>query len=125
MDEDVRSRLGALAAAFGSPAPGVPAVSGEASPDEVADLQRAVTACLDVLLQRVAGMTAWLHRHEDRWDAVDHVAARLVLSDLAIVAGLARALDQLAASRLAWASNELREAGREAERILRAARASE
>lgn len=126
MDLEVRSRLDALATALGTPAPGAPAVSSDASPDDVADLQRAVSAHLDVLLQRVAGVTALLRRHDDnRWDAVDQVAARLVLSDLAVVAGIARALDQFAGSRLAWASNELREAGREADRILKAARAPE
>ena len=125
MDVEDRRRLDALAAALGAPAPGAPAVSSDALPDDVADLQRAVTAYLDVLLQRVAGVTALLRSHDDRWDAVDQVAARLVLSDLAVVAGIARALDQFAGSRLAWASNELREAGREADRILKAARAPE
>jgi hypothetical protein len=124
MDVDVQIRLEALAAALGAPA-AVSAASSDASRENVADLQRAVTANLDVLLQRVAGVTALLRKEEDGWDAVDQVAAKLILSDLAVVAGIARALGQLAESQLAWASSELRDAGREAERIIKAAKAFE
>lgn len=124
MDVDVQIRLEALAAALGAPA-AVSAASSDASRENVADLQRAVTANLDVLLQRVAGVTALLRKKEDGWDAVDQVEAKLILSDLAVVAGIARALGQLAESQLAWASSELRDAGREAERIIKAAKAFE
>jgi hypothetical protein len=125
MNVDVRSRLDALAAALRTPADASSGGSNETSPDEVADMQRAVTASLDLLLQRVAAVTAVLRRQDAGWDALDQVAAQVVMGDLAVIARIARSMGQLAESRLAWASKELTDAGREAERILKAARAAE
>ena len=50
------------------------------------------------------------------WDEVDRLAAQLLLADLAVITSTTRALNDLAATRLAEALSDLVTAGREVER---------
>ncbi len=68
---------------------------------------------------------AALQGRDGQWDVVDQLAAQLLLSDLALIAGTWRSLGVMAGDRLEKALAELEGAGREAERILKASRQTE
>jgi hypothetical protein len=84
--------------------------------------QRVTTPQIDALLRRVAALTSLLQdRNDAEWDEIDQLAARLLMSDLAAIASLTRALNGLSASRLAEALADLTAAGQDAERVLQSA----
>ena len=77
------------------------------------------TPQIDALLRRVTALTALLRdRDGSEWDAIDQLAAQLLMSDLAAVTSLTRALNGLSSSRLADALANLVAAGQDAERVL-------
>jgi hypothetical protein len=116
MHESDLRRLNALMAAIGPPAVVRAAIDGDAAGESA---QRTATPQIDALLRRVTAVTALLRdRDGTEWDAIDQLAAQLLLSDLAAVTSLTRALNGLSSSRLAAALADLVAAGQEAERIL-------
>jgi hypothetical protein len=115
-DPDAR-RLQALISAFGEPAVAHPSVGGEDG--DGADTQRMTTPQIDALLQRVAALTAVLGgRTGGDWDEIDQLAARILMSDLALITSMTRSLNDLSASRLARALADLAAAGQDADRAL-------
>ena len=116
MHESDLQRLNALTAAIGPPAVVRVAIDGDAS-GEIA--QRTATPQIDALLRRATALTALLRDREGtEWDAIDQLAAQLLMSDLAAVTSLTRALNGLSASRLTEALANLIAAGQDAEQIL-------
>jgi hypothetical protein len=116
MHESDLQRLHALMAAIGPPAVVRVAIEGDAAGESA---QRTATPQIDALLRRVTALTALLRDREGTdWDAIDQMAAQLLMSDLAAVTSLTRALNGLSASRLADALADLVAAGQDAERIL-------
>ena len=84
-----------------------------------ADAQRMTTPQVDALLQRVTALTRLLgDRPGVEWDEIDQLAAQLLMSDLAAIASLTRALNGLSASRLTEAVADLIAAGQDADRML-------
>ena len=117
MHESDRQRLNTLTAAIGAPAVAHAAIEGDDAAGEAA--QRTATPQIDALLRRVTALTALLRdRDGSEWDAIDQLAAQLLMSDLAAVTSLTRALNGLSSSRLADALANLVAAGQDAERIL-------
>lgn len=117
MHEPDLQRLNALIALIGAPTVVRTAIDGDAAAGE--DAQRMATPQIDALLQRVTGLTALLReRNGTEWDGIDQLAARLLMSDLATITSLTRALNGLSSSRLADALANLAAAGTDAERIL-------
>ena len=117
MDERDLQRLNALIAAIGAPTVVRTAIVGDAAAGEHA--QRMATPQIDALLHRVTGLTALLRERDGtEWDAIDQLAARLLMSDLATITSLTRALNGLSSARLADAVANLAAAGEDAERIL-------
>jgi hypothetical protein len=115
-EPDVR-RLNALTAAIGAPTVVHAAIGGDAAAGE--DAQRMTTPQIDALLRRVTALTALLgNRSGAQWDEIDQLAAQLLMSDLAAMTSLTRALNGLSASRLTDALADLVAAGQDAERIL-------
>src|SRR5688500_4207889 len=115
-DSELR-RLNAMMAAIGPPAVVRLAIEGDDAAGETA--QRAATPQIDALLRRVTVLTALLRdRDGTEWDAIDQLAAQLLMSDLAAITSLTRALNGLSASRLTQALADLVAAGQDAERIL-------
>lgn len=117
MHEPDLRRLNALTAAIGAPTVVRAALSddGGAGVDE----QRITTPQIDALLRRVTVVTALLDdRSGEEWDDLDQLAAQLLMSDLAAMTSLTRALNGLSASRLTDALADLAAAGQEAERVL-------
>jgi hypothetical protein len=115
-ESDVR-RLNALTAAIGPPTV-IHAAIGDAAAG--GDAQRMTTPQIDALLRRVTALTALLDdRGGPEWDAIDQLAAQLLMSDLAAITSLTRALNGLSASRLTDALADLVAAGQDAERVLR------
>jgi hypothetical protein len=117
MHEPERNRLHALIEAIGAPAVVHARVDGDEAAGEAA--QRVATPQIDALLRRVTALTALLEGGNDaQWDEIDQLAARLLMSDLAAITALTRALNGLSASRLAEALAALTSAGQDAERVL-------
>ena len=83
-----------------------------------ADAQSESAARIDGLLRHVSQLTSALSADDRGWDQVDELAARLLISDLAAFASVTRALNRLAASRLASALTELRAAGADVQRTV-------
>jgi hypothetical protein len=116
MHESDLQRLNALMAAIGPPAVARVAIDSDAAGESA---QRTATPQIDALLRRVTALTALLRDREGTaWDAIDRLAAQLLMSDLAAVTSLTRALNGVSASRLAEALADLTAAGQDAERIL-------
>ena len=116
MHESDLQRLNALMAAIGAPTVVRVAIDGDAAGESA---QRTATPQIDALLRRVTALTALLRdRDGTEWDAIDRLAAQLLMSDLAAVTSLTRALNGLSASRLTAALADLIAAGQDAERIL-------
>ena len=117
MHEPDRQRLNALIAAIGAPTVVRTTIDGDAASG--GDAQRMATPQIDALLQRVTGLTALLRdRDGTGWDGIDQLTARLLMSDLATITSLTRALNGLSSSRLADALANLAAAGEDAERVL-------
>lgn len=116
MSHDLETRLLALAAALGRLELS-PALSAGA--EHEADLQAAATSQADALLGRIAAVTELLKQRDAGWDAMDETAARLVLSDLAILTGWWRGLGSVTSARLEIASMELPDALRSVQRALK------
>lgn len=116
MTADLETRLLALAATLGrlELTPGLPAPS-----EHDADLQAAATSQADALLGRIAAVTELLKQRDAVWDAMDVTAARLVLSDLAVLTGWWRGLGSVISARLEIASMELPDALRSVQRALK------
>lgn len=116
MSHDLETRLLALAATLGrlELSPGLPAPAEHDS-----DLQAAATSQADALLGRIAAVTELLKQRDAVWDAMDVTAARLVLSDLAILTGWWRGLGSVTSTRLEIASMELQDAIRSLQRALK------
>jgi hypothetical protein len=117
-DPDLRRRLDALIAALASPATARLAPADAAAPLD-ADAQRVATMQVDELLRRVAALTGVLGADGRGWDEVDQLAAKLLLSDLGTIASTTRAINDLAASRLAGALADLRAAGADVQRAMK------
>ena len=116
-DPDLRQRLDALIAAL---APSVVTrVAAGAEAQEV-DAERVATTQIDELLRRVSALTGILSSaNGGGWDHVDQLAAKLLLADLAAITSTTRALNDLAASRLAGALADLRAAGVDVQRAVK------
>lgn len=116
LEPDLR-RLNALTAAIGAPIVLHAAIGGDAAAG--ADAQRMTTPQIDALLRRVTALAALLGDHSGvEWDEIDQLAAQLLMSDLAAITSLTRALNGLSASRLTEALADLAAAGQDAERAL-------
>lgn len=116
MTDDLEARFRALVEKLGAPAPlAVPSAGVEHD----ADLQAAATAQADALLRRIAALAETLQGRAGGWDLMDEAAARLLLSDLAILTGWWRGLGDLASARLDAAASELQEAAHASERTLK------
>jgi hypothetical protein len=117
-DADLRHRLETVVAAIGPPSVARSPIDGNEAPDG-AGAQRIATTQIDALLRRVAALTSVIGAGGIReWDDVDRVAAQLLLADLAAIASMTRALNELAASRLTSALDDLATAQRDVERSL-------
>jgi hypothetical protein len=123
--EDLRTRLDALITALAPSA--LPAVAAaKAGVDAVpadaagADAQRIATTQIDELMRRISTLTGILGSADGRgWDEVDQLAAQLLIADLSAVTSTTRALNDLAASRLAAALADLQAAGVDVERAVK------
>ena len=123
-DSDLRTRLDALVAALAPSA--LPAVASakagvDAVPDDLsgADAQRIATTQIDELMRRISALTGILGGADGRgWDEVDQLAAQLLIADLTAVTSTTRALNDLAASRLAGALADLQAAGVDVQRAV-------
>ena len=121
-DSDLRTRLETLVAALAPSAlasakAGVDAVPADPSG---ADTQRIATTQIDELMRRISALTGILGSADGRgWDEVDQLAAQLLIADLSAVASTTRALNDLAASRLAGALADLQAAGVEVQRAVK------
>jgi len=123
-DSDLRTRLDALVAALAPTA--LPAVASakagvDAVPDDLsgADAQRIATTQVDELMRRISALTGILGTADGRgWDEVDQLAAQLLIADLTAVTSTTRALNDLAASRLAGALADLQAAGVDVQRAV-------
>jgi hypothetical protein len=122
-DSDLRQRLDALIAALAPPPVALPA-TGDPADSAGAAIQRIATTQVDELLRRVAALTGILGADADGWSDIDRLAAQLLLADLSAVTSTARALNQLAASRLATALADLRAAGIDVQRTVQEASGS-
>ena len=127
-DSDLRARLDALVAALAPSAlpAGLPAVAsakagvGASPADPSAEAQRIATTQLDELMRRISGLTGILGGADGRgWDEVDQLAAQLLIADLSAVTATTRALNDLAASRLAGALADLHAAGVDVQRAVK------
>jgi len=117
-DPDLRKRLQELIAALAPSSTARPAIGDAAAPD--ADTQRIATTQIDELLRRVATLSGVLSAADGRgWDDVDQVAAQLLIADLSAITSTTRALNGLAASRLAGALADLQEAAVDVQRAVK------
>ena len=130
-DSDLRTRLDALITAL-APA-GLPAVASakagalvnagvDAAPADAsgADAQRIATTQIDELMRRISALTGILGSADGQgWDEVDQLAAQLLLADLSAVISTTRALNDVAASRLAGALADLQAAAVDVERAVK------
>ena len=118
-DPDLRQRLDALIAAL-APSVVTRTAAGADAPD--VDAQRVATTQIDELLRRVSALTGILsNANGGGWDHVDQLAVKLLLADLAAITSTTRALNDLAASRLAGALADLRAAGVDVQRTVKEA----
>src|SRR5690348_14127604 len=124
-DPDLRQRLDALIAALAPPVVTRDIrLKPDSTPGAVADstdvdAQRVATTQIDELLRRVSALTGILSSaNGGGWDHVDQLAAKLLLADLAAITSTTRALNDLAASRLAGALADLRAAGVDVQRAV-------
>ena len=125
-DSDLRTRLDTLIAVL---APSVPVlVSAKAGVDAVpadpsgVDAQRIATTQIDELMRRISALTGILGTADGRgWDEVDQLAAQLLIADLSAVTSTTRAVNDLAASRLASALADLQAAGVDVQRAVKEA----
>jgi hypothetical protein len=133
-DPDLRTRLEGLIAALAPSTAARPAIGDAAAPDATraasraaapdaasdADTQRIATTQIDDLLRRVVALSGVLGAADGRgWDDVDQVAAQLLIADLSAISSTTRALNSLAASRLAGALADLREAAVDVQRAVK------
>ncbi len=120
-DSDVRKRLDSLMAALAPSMTPPPHVSDSATAPEGYS-QRIATTQIDELLRRVAVLSGALGAANGRgWDDVDQVAARLLIADLTAITSTTRALNGVAASRLAGALADLQAAGVDVQRAVKEA----
>jgi hypothetical protein len=124
-DSDLRTRLDTLIAALAPSAlpagalakAGIDAVSADLSG---ADGQRIATTQIDELMRRISALTGILGTADGRgWDEVDQLAAQLLIADLSAVTSTTRAVNDLAASRLASALADLQAAGVDVQRAVK------
>ena len=129
-DSDLRTRLDALITALaplalpvgalakaGMARTAVDTVPGDSSG---ADAQRIATTQIDELMRRISVLTGILGGADGRgWDEVDQLAAQLLLADLSGVTSTTRALNNLAASRLASALADLQAARVDVQRAVK------
>ena len=125
-DPDLRPRLDALIAALApSVAPREIRLKPDSTPGADAadvDAERVATTQIDELLRRVSALTGILgNANGGGWDHVDQLAAKLLLADLAAITSTTRALNDLAATRLAGALADLRAAGVDVQRAVKEA----
>jgi hypothetical protein len=124
-DSDLRTRLGTLIAAL-APATAPALVSAKAGVESVPadpsgiDAQRIATTQIDELMRRISTLTGILGTADGRgWDEVDQLAAQLLIADLSAVTSTTRAVNDLAASRLASALADLQAAGVDVQRAVK------
>ena len=118
-DSDPRARLNALVAAL-APVATARTVVGASPADPSADAHRIATTQIDELMRRISGLTGILRGADGRvWDEVDQLAAQLLIADLSAVTATTRALNDLAASRLAGALADLQAAGVDVQRAVK------
>lgn len=120
-DPDLRQRLGELMAALASSTTGRSVIGDAAAPDVTSDAdgQRIATTQIDELLRRVGALSGVLGADGRGWDDVDQVAAQLLIADLSAITSTTRALNGLAASRLAGALADLQAAGVDVQRAVK------
>jgi hypothetical protein len=125
-DPDLRKRLEGLIAALAPSTTARPAIGDAAARDVAyaatpdADTQRIATTQIDDLLRRVVALSGVLGAADGRgWDDVDQVAAQLLIADLSAISSTTRALNSLAASRLAGALADLQEAAVDVQRAVK------
>ena len=81
---------------------------------------------IDALVQRVAALTVVLQgRGSADWDEIDQLAARILMSDLAVITSMTRTLNDLSAARLSQALADLAAARRDADAALQDAGAED
>jgi hypothetical protein len=121
-DSDLRTRLDVLVAALAPSAlPGGARTVVDTVPADPsgADAQRIATTQIDELMRRISALTGILGGADGRgWDEVDQLAAQLLIADLTAVTSTTRALNDLAASRLAGALADLQAAGVDVQRAV-------
>jgi hypothetical protein len=123
-DPDLQRQLDALMIGLMWPVPTRRPDGSESDEAEGADPQLA-SLRIDGLLAHVSALLTALGTDDSRgWDQIDDLAARLLISDLAAFASITRALNRLAASRLADALTDLRAAGADVQRALEDAASS-
>jgi hypothetical protein len=119
-DIDLRTRLDALIAAVAPTAIARTAVDAMPADPSGADAQRIATTQIDGLMRRISALTGILGTADGRgWDEVDQLAAQLLIADLSAVTSTTRALNDLAASRLASARADLEAAGVDVQRAVK------
>ena len=119
-DSDLRARLDALIAALAPTAIARTAPDAEPVDHTGADAQRIATIQIDELTRRISALTGILGSGDGRgWDEVDQLAAQLLIADLGAVSSTTRALNDLAASRLATALADLQAAGADVQRAVK------
>ena len=123
-DSDLRQRLDALIESLAPSPVAHPAIGEDPADSAGAAIQRIATTQVDELLRRIAALTGILGADADGWSDIDRLAAQLLLADLSAVTSTARALNQLAASRLATALADLRAAGIDVQRTVQEASGS-
>ena len=117
LDDAWRAHVRELTTALGVVRPFDAPAAGDPAAPEV-DLQRVLTAVTDRLLERVAQLTAASRTREGALNPGELLAARVMLTDLTLIAGAWRALHAVAARRLDAAAAELAEATAIVERAL-------
>ena len=121
-DSDLRTRLDALIAALAPTAMARTAVDAAPADPSGADAQRIATTQIDELMRRISALTGVLGTADGRgWDEVDQLAAQLLIADLSAVTSTTRAVNDLAASRLASALADLQAAGVDVQRAVKEA----
>ena len=119
-DSDLRTRLDALVTALAPSALARTAVDAGPADPSGADAQRIATTQVDELMRRISALTGILGSADGRgWDEVDQLAAQLLIADLSAVTSTTRALNDLAASRLASALADLQAAGVDVQRAVK------
>ena len=118
-DSDLRARLEVLIAALAPSAMARKAVDAVPADPSGAEAQRIATTQIDELMRRISALTGILGTADGRgWDDVDQLAAQLLIADLSAVTSTTRALNGLAASRLASALADLQAAGVDVQRAV-------